>query len=184
LDAQGNRVAATITVNTWYGSGFMAPGTGVILNNEMDDFSIKPGVPNDFELIGDVANAIEPGKRPLSSMSPTFLESDRGVAIVGTPGGSRIITMVMRAAMAWQQGATAQEMVELKRFHHQYLPDSINYEADAFSAETQAELEQMGHTLSLARGPFGNMNVVTWDFATGAVEAATDPRGEGEGRVH
>jgi gamma-glutamyltranspeptidase/glutathione hydrolase len=75
-------------------------------------------------------------------------------------------------------------MVELKRFHHQYLPDSINYEADAFSAETQAELEQMGHTLSLARGPFGNMNVVTWDFATGAVEAATDPRGEGEGRVH
>lgn len=184
LDGQGNRVAATITVNTWYGSAFMAPGTGVVLNNEMDDFSIKRGVPNDFDLIGDVANAIEPGKRPLSSMSPTFLESDRGVAIVGTPGGSRIITMVMRAAMAWQQGATAQEMVELKRFHHQYLPDSINYEADAFSAEIQAELEQMGHTLSLARGPFGNMNVVTWDFATGDVATATDPRGEGEGRVY
>ena len=184
LDKQGNRVAATITVNTWYGSGFMAPGTGMVLNNEMDDFSIKPGVPNDFDLVGDDAKAVAPGKRPLSRMSPSFLESDRGIAIVGTPGGSRIISMVLRSALAWQAGASAQEMVELKRFHHQYLPDEINHEPDAFSADVQAELESMGHKLSVARRPFGNMNVVTWDYATGKVEAATDPRGEGEGRVY
>ncbi len=184
LDAQGNRVAATITVNTWYGSAFMPPGTGVVLNNEMDDFSIKPGVPNDFDLIGAAANEVAPGKRPLSSMSPSFLESDRGVAILGTPGGSRIITMVLRSALLWQQGAAAQDMVELKRFHHQYLPDSISYEPDAISAAAVAELEAMGHELSPARRPFGNMNVVTWDYATGSVEAATDPRGEGEGRVY
>jgi gamma-glutamyltranspeptidase/glutathione hydrolase len=184
LDTDGNRVAATITINTWYGSAFMAPGTGVVLNNEMDDFSVKPGVPNDFELVGNVANAVAAGKRPLSSMSPSFLESDRGVAVVGTPGGSRIITMVLRAALAWHDGASAADMVSLKRFHHQYLPDEISFEPDALSASTQAELERMGHKLSVARRPFGNMNVVTWDYATGAVEAATDPRGEGEGRVY
>ena len=103
---------------------------------------------------------------------------------MGTPGGSRIITMVMRAARQWQQGASAQEMAALKRYHHQYLPDSINFEADAISAAAQVELQSMGHELSASRRPFGNMNVVTWDYATGKVEAATDPRGEGEGRVY
>ena len=184
LDKEGNRVAATITVNTWYGSGYIAPGTGVILNNEMDDFSVKPGVPNEFDLIGDEANAIAPGKRPLSSMTPSFLESDRGVAIVGTPGGSRIITMVLLAALDWQAGASANEMVSMKRFHHQYLPDVVNYEPGAFTDAELAELAAMGHKLSPSSRPFGNMNVVTWDFATGAVESATDPRGEGEGRVY
>ena len=184
IDSDGNRVAATITINTWYGAAFVPPGTGIVLNNEMDDFSIKPGVPNDFELIGNDANAVAAGKRPLSSMSPSFLESNRGVAIVGTPGGSRIITMVLRAALAWQQGASAQDMVELKRFHHQYLPDEISFEPDAISEAAQLELEEMGHNLSVARRPFGNMNVVTWDYATGEVAAATDPRGEGEGRVY
>ncbi|MEJ2138011.1 MAG: gamma-glutamyltransferase [Gammaproteobacteria bacterium] len=184
IDAAGNRVAATITVNTWYGSGFMPPGTGVILNNEMDDFSIKPGVPNEFELIGDEANAVAPGKRPLSSMTPSFLESDRGIAIVGTPGGSRIITMVLLAALEWQQGASAADMVAMKRFHHQYLPDVINYEPGAFSDEEIARLQSLGHSLSLSRRPFGNMNVVTWDYADNKVESATDPRGEGEGRVY
>ena len=105
IDADGNRVAATLTINTWYGSGFMAPGTGIVLNNEMDDFSIKPGVPNEFDLIGDETNSIEPGKRPLSSMTPSFLESDRGVAVVGTPGGSRIITMVLQAALVCRKVA-------------------------------------------------------------------------------
>jgi len=184
IDADGNRVAATITINTWYGAGFMPPGTGVILNNEMDDFSIKPGVPNEFDLIGGDANAVAAGKRPLSSMSPTFLEADRGVAILGTPGGSRIITMVLRSALAWLNGATAQEMVEIKRFHHQYIPDVVNYEAGALSPETKAELESFGHEFSEARRAFGNMNVVTWDYATGEVNVATDPRGEGEGRVY
>lgn len=184
IDKHGNRVAATITVNTWYGSTFVPPDSGVLLNNEMDDFSIKPGVPNDFGLIGAEANAIEPGKRPLSSMSPTFLESDRGIAIVGTPGGSRIITMVLRAALAWQEGATAKEMVSLKRLHHQYVPDVVNYEEGALTAEEITRLQSLGHDLRKTPRPFGNMNVVTWDFESGEVSSATDPRGEGEARVY
>lgn len=162
----------------------MAPGTGIVLNNEMDDFSIKPGVPNEFDLIGDETNSIEPGKRPLSSMTPSFLESDRGVAVVGTPGGSRIITMVLQAALVWQEGGDAADMVTKQRFHHQYLPDVINYEAGALSTAEVEALRAKGHELSESRRPFGNMNVVTWDFASGKVEAATDPRGEGEGRVY
>jgi len=184
LDKDGNRVAATITINTWYGSGFIPPGTGVILNNEMDDFSIKTGVPNNFNLIGDATNEIEPGKRPLSSMTPTFLESERGIAILGTPGGSQIITMILEASLAWHDGATAKEMVSNKRFHHQYLPDIVTYEDGAFTSEEQAKLEEMGHKLELSRRPYGNMNVVTWDFATKSAEAATDPRGESEGQVY
>jgi gamma-glutamyltranspeptidase/glutathione hydrolase len=184
LDKDGNRVAATITINTWYGSGFIPPGTGVILNNEMDDFSIKSGVPNNFNLIGGSANAIEPGKRPLSSMTPTFLESERGIAILGTPGGSQIITMVLEAALAWRDGATAKEMVSRKRFHHQYLPDIVTHEAGAFTPEGQARLEAMGHKLVVSPRPYGNMNVVTWDFASDKVEAVTDPRGESEGQVY
>jgi gamma-glutamyltranspeptidase/glutathione hydrolase len=184
IDADGNRVAATLTINGWYGAGFMPPGTGIILNNEMDDFAIAPGVPNGFDLLGTEANAVGPGRRPLSSMSPTFLESDRGVAILGTPGGSRIITMVLRAAMAWMDGATAQEMVELKRFHHQYYPDSVAYEEGALTEEQVQALTERGHKLRASRRGFGNMNVVTWDFETGKVEAATDPRGKVEGRVY
>jgi gamma-glutamyltranspeptidase/glutathione hydrolase len=184
MDKAGNRVAATITVNTWYGAGFIAPGTGVVLNNEMDDFAVKKGVPNEFGLIGDEANSIAGGKRPLSSMSPSFLESNRGIAIVGTPGGSRIITMVLAAARAWENGASAEEMVAQKRFHHQYLPDVVNYEPGAISVADIEVLQDMGHKLTEARRPFGNMNVVTWDYATNEVRSATDPRGEGEGRVY
>jgi gamma-glutamyltranspeptidase/glutathione hydrolase len=184
IDKEGNRVAATITVNTWYGSGFIPPGTGVLLNNEMDDFAIKKGIPNEFGLLGDEANSIAPEKRPLSSMSPSFLESDRGVAIVGTPGGSRIITMVLHAALAWHDGASAEEMVSQKRFHHQYSPDEINYEPGSISEADIARLTEMGHVLKESRRPYGNMNVVTWDYATNEVQSATDPRGEGEGRVY
>jgi gamma-glutamyltranspeptidase/glutathione hydrolase len=150
----------------------------------MDDFSIKKGVPNEFGLIGDEANAIVAGKRPLSSMSPSFLESDRGMAIIGTPGGSRIITMVLQAALAWERGASAEEMVSQKRFHHQYLPDVVNYESGLLSAADIEKLQTMGHKLAESRRPFGNMNVVTWDYTTNEVRSATDPRGEGEGRVY
>lgn len=184
LDRQGNRVAGTLSINTWYGSGFMAPGTGVLLNNEMDDFTVKQGVPNTFELIGAHANAIAPGKRMLSSMSPTFLESDRGVAILGTPGGSRIITMVLLASLEWIDGASAAEMVALKRFHHQFFPDVVSYEEGALTAEEIKALEERGHRLEVSRRTFGNMNVVTWDYATGKVEAAMDPRSLAAGEVY
>lgn len=184
LDRWGNRVAATITINTWYGSGFIPPGTGVILNNEMDDFAIKPWVPNEFGLVGTSVNAVAPGKRPLSSMAPTFLESERGIAIVGTPGGSRIITMVLNAALAWHAGATAEAMVSGKRYHHQYLPDVVSYEPGAFSEREIASLKAKGHRLSPTQRSFGNMNVVTWDFGSDFVEVATDPRGTDEGEVY
>jgi len=184
LDKDGNRVAGSMSINSWYGSAFMAPGTGVILNNEMDDFAIKPGVANSFGLTGYAANAIEPKKRMLSSMSPTFLEGERGIAILGTPGGSRIISMVLLASMAWMDGASAEEMVSLKRYHHQYLPDEVAFEEGAFTEEEKNALEALGHTLTTSRRVYGNMNVVTWDFETGKVEAASDPRGHGEGRVY
>ena len=184
LDAEGNRVAGTLSINAWYGSGFMPPGTGVLLNNEMDDFSIKPGVPNGFQLVGADANEIQPGKRMLSSMTPTFLESDRGLAILGTPGGSRIISMVLLATLAWIDGADADAMVALPRYHHQYLPDQVMYEEGALSEDVAAELSDRGHQLRKSRRGYGNMQVVAWDYASNEVSAASDPRGVGEGRVY
>ena len=136
LDEDGNRAAVTQTINTLFGSGFVPPGTGVILNNEMDDFSVKRGTPNAFGLVHSHANGIEPGKRMLSSMTPTFLESDRGLAILGTPGGSRIVTMVLLGAMAWMDGADAEGIVGLPRIHHQYIPDSVSFEAGAIRRRT------------------------------------------------
>ena len=184
IDAQGNRVGGTLSINTWYGAAFMPAGTGVVLNNEMDDFTVKAGAANWFELVGARANAVAPGKRMLSSMSPTFLESGRGVAVVGTPGGSRIITMVLLAALEWIDGADAAAMVALKRYHHQYLPDAVAYEEGAFSAAELESLAGRGHKLERSERAFGNMNVVTWDYASGRVQAAMDPRGQVVGQVY
>ncbi len=183
LDAEGNRVAGTLSINTWFGCGYMVPGTGVFLNNEMDDFSIKPGVENVFHLVGAQANSIGPGKRMLSSMTPTFAESDRGLLILGTPGGSRIITMVLLGLLEWMDGADVQAIVSLPRYHHQYLPDLVVHEENAFSAEEVRRLEAMGHKLQKFDRLFGNMQAVTWDYDSGEVEAASDPRNEGGARV-
>jgi len=176
LDADGNRVAGTQSVNGWFGSGFVVAGTGMLLNNEMNDFSIKPGTEDIYRLVGGEANAIAPGKRMLSSMTPTFLESERGVAILGTPGGSRIITMVLLSTLAWLDGADAEEMVSLPRYHHQFLPDEIKFEDGAFSREEVEKLQSMGHTLILMNRRYGNMQAITWDYESGEVEAASDPR--------
>ncbi len=186
MDADGNRVGATQTLNFWYGSGLMAAGTGVLLNNEMDDFSAKPGVPDGFQLVTAAANAIEPRKRMLSSMTPTFIESPRGVAILGTPGGSRIISMVLLGVLAHvDEGASARQIVERRRFHHQYLPDRVVYEAGAFDETTAEALRARGHDLAETRRNYGNLQVVTWDHEDGRVEAASDPRGEvGEAEVY
>ncbi len=182
LDSRGNAVAATQSINFSFGSGFMPADTGVILNNEMDDFSIKPGVPNGYGLIGAEANAIAPHKRMLSSMTPTILKSARGIALLGTPGGSRIITMVFLASLAWIEGGDAAAMVAVPRFHHQYLPDVIEYERGALDAATLAGLERLGHSPREVGRGYGDMHVVTWDTETGAVDAASDPRGIGEVR--
>jgi gamma-glutamyltranspeptidase/glutathione hydrolase len=183
LDADGNRVAVTQSINAWFGCGYMAPGTGVVLNNEMDDFSIKPGVANLFKLVGSEANAIAPGKRMLSSMTPTFVESDSGLLILGTPGGSRIITMVLLGLLDWLDGADAQSVVSLRRYHHQYEPDLVIYEAGAFSKDEVERLTAMGHKLQEFERLYGNMQVVTWNYESGEVEAASDPRNAGGAKV-
>lgn len=183
LDGEGNRVAATLSINYPFGSGFVPPGTGVLLNDEMDDFSAQPGVPNAYGLIGGEANAIAPGKRMLSSMSPTFLESDQGVAILGTPGGSRIITMVLQAILATVEGVPVTEWVARPRIHHQFLPDKVQFEPEALSPEAQADLAARGHSLDPQEQPFGNMQAIFWDKATDTVQAASDPRGIGSAKL-
>ena len=179
IDAQGNRVAATLSINYPFGSGFMVPGTGVLLNDEMDDFSAKPGVPNAYGLVGAEANAIEPGKRMLSSMTPTFLESEDRIAVIGTPGGSRIITMVLLAALEFQQGADAKAMVERPRFHHQYLPDKVFYEPGALDNATVKALQVLGHELKALDEHYGNMQVVIFEKEALRFDAASDSRGIG-----
>ena len=190
LDKEGNRVAATLSINYPFGSGFVVPGTGVLLNDEMDDFSARPGVPNAYGLVGAEANAIEPGKRPLSSMSPTFIENGERLAILGTPGGSRIITMVLLGVLEFMEGGGADEIVRRPRFHHQYLPDSITYENGAFPEDVINELGLMGHIFAKRKGAYGeenpvygNMQVVVWDKVVNSVQAASDPRVTGHAMV-
>lgn len=180
LDQDGNRVAATLSINYPFGSGFMPPGTGVLLNNEMDDFSIRPGTPNVYGLVGTEANAIAPGKRMLSSMTPTFLEDGKRVAILGTPGGSRITTMLLLGTLAFAEGENASRIVNRSRFHHQYLPDVIQYEPDALDSGVLSALRGMGHTLEPKQDVWGNMQAVILDKQTGAVDAASDARGIGQ----
>ncbi len=183
IDRQGNRVAATLSINYLFGSGFIPPGTGVLVNDEMDDFVAKPGVPNTYGLVGGQANAIEPGKRPLSSMTPSFVETPRGVAILGTPGGSRIISMVLLGILEYLHGGDAQAIVDRPRFHHQYLPDEVLYERGAFPQATLDALKKMGYTLRESEDGYGNMQVVVWDREKGTLTAASDPRGIGEALV-
>jgi gamma-glutamyltranspeptidase/glutathione hydrolase len=183
LDEEGNRVAATLSINYPFGSGFVVPGTGVLLNDEMDDFSASPGVPNVYGLVGGEANAIAGGKRMLSSMTPTFVEDDQRVAILGTPGGSRIITMVLLGILEMAHGKGVKAWVERPRFHHQYLPDAIQYEPGAFSDRLIEQLTAMGHDLKPLEHRYGNMQGILWDKEKNEVEAASDPRGVGFARV-
>jgi gamma-glutamyltranspeptidase/glutathione hydrolase len=184
LDAQGNRVAATITINLFFGSGDMVPKTGVLLNDEMDDFSIKPGTPNAFGLVGNAENAIAPNKRPLSSMTPSFIETPAGLMIIGSPGGSYIISMVILGTLDYLDGMSADQIVADPRYHDQYLPDVVEYEKGAFTESEIARLQAMGHKLEEGSRRWGNMQVITWDFASGKVDAASDPRGVGAGLVY
>jgi gamma-glutamyltranspeptidase/glutathione hydrolase len=184
LDLAGNRVAATLSINYPLGSAFMVPGTDVLLNDEMDDFAAKPGAPNAYGLIGAQANAIAPGKRMLSSMSPTFVVGEKGVAVLGTPGGSRIISMVLLGILELAADGGAQSMVERPRFHHQYLPDVLAYEAGTLTEAERDALVALGHNLEAVDPDwYGNMQVVVWNLAAGTVEAASDPRGLGAAAV-
>lgn len=179
LDKEGNRVAGTLSVNTLFGSCFVAEGTGVLFNNEMDDFSAKRNTANYFGLVGAEANAIAPGKRPLSSMTPTFLETADRVGIVGTPGGSRIISMVLLAALDFADGRLPESWVRLRRFHHQYQPDQVQFELYGLTEFEQQRLSGLGHELKEISRRYGNMQAILWDRAESRVYSASDPRGEG-----
>lgn len=182
IDEEGNRVAATMSINTFFGSGFVAGSTGVILNNEMDDFSIGQNIPNFFGLYGTAANKITPGKRPLSSMSPTFLEDEKRVVILGTPGGSRIISMILLAIVNYVDNCQvdALSLVSAPRFHHQYLPDQIEIEPDSFNKLWLSKLSSKGHTIKTAERRWGNMQLIIFDKKTRQSSIANDSRGSAD----
>ena len=183
IDAEGNRVAATLSINYSFGSGVTVPDTGVLLNNQMDDFVSKPNTPNLYGLVGGKANSIEPGKRMLSSMSPSFVDDGQRLAILGTPGGSRIITMITLATLKFLEGADAKTIVSTKRFHHQYIPDTIQFEPRAFDTDLVKQLKARGHHLTPLKRSYGNMQIVIWNYQTNALSAATDPRGIGSAHI-
>ncbi|MGH8173650.1 MAG: gamma-glutamyltransferase [Rhodanobacteraceae bacterium] len=179
MDKDGNIVSATQTVNLEFGSAFVVPGTGFVLNDEMDDFALVAGKPNAFGLLGNERNAAKAGRRPLSSMSPSFVVGPDRIAVLGTPGGSRIITIVLEGILAFINGELPDQIVANRRYHHQYMPDVIAAEKDAFTADEKTGLEVMGHKINEAKSTWdvGFMNVVSWDRKTGKMHAAADPRG-------
>jgi gamma-glutamyltranspeptidase/glutathione hydrolase len=177
IDAEGNFVGATQSVNLAYGSGMIADGTGVLLNDEMDDFALKAATPNAYGVIGYDANAVAPGRRPLSSMSPTFMIGRDHVAVIGAKGGSRIITMVLLGLLGTEQGMSPQQVAAMPRYHHQYLPDRIFAEPGAISPDTQKALEGMGYTVKqdAEAWPF-YLHAVDWDLRTNTLRGGADPR--------
>ncbi len=178
IDAAGNRVAATLTINLLFGSGVVAEGAGVLLNNEMDDFSLRRDLSNAFYLRGGDANAVAPGKRPLSSMAPTFVEDGKGVLVLGAPGGSRIVSQVLLAVLDYVHADTVDlaEIVSAPRYHHQWWPDRVEIEPEGFPGDWRAALESRGHRVEAARRRWGNMQAV-FKPAQGPALSASDPRG-------
>lgn len=183
IDKDGNAVSNTYTINFSYGSGLVADGTGILMNNEMDDFSAKPGVPNAYGLVGGDANAVEAGKRPLSSMTPTIVNKDGKVWLVtGSPGGARIITTVLQVVMNMiDHDMNVAEASTAARIHHQWLPDTLRIES-GISLDTQRALEAKGHTLSLEE-VMGSTQSVMRDPETGFLLGASDPRRAGAATV-
>jgi len=180
IDDAGNRVAATLTINLLFGAGIVAGDTGVLLNNEMDDFTVAEAVPNAFLLQGAQANAIEPRKRPLSSMTPTFVEDARGVLVLGAPGGSRIVSQILLAILDYLHAREidVKRIAALPRYHHQYWPDRIEIEPEGFSAEWREALAQKGHAIHVVKRRWGNLQLV-FKARDGKTAAASDLRGEG-----
>ena len=184
IDADGNRVAATLSLNYYFGSGIVAEGTGVTLNNEMDDFATRPGTGNVWGLTGQQANAIAPGKRPLSSMTPSFIERGDEVVVIGTPGGSRIITMVLLAMLDYlHSDSSVGDWVALPRYHHQYRPDVVQFEPGAIGEDEQFDLESKGYVLQERERSYGNMQAIWMNRRTGEMRAASDPRNQGKAEV-
>jgi gamma-glutamyltranspeptidase/glutathione hydrolase len=180
IDSYGNAVSTTTTINSSYGSKVVVEGAGFLLNNEMDDFSVKPGVPNQFGLTGSEANKIEPGKRMVSSMSPTILLKDnKPYLIIGSPGGSTISTIVLQVLMnAVDFGMDIQQAIDMPRIHHQWLPDRIDYEKFGLSADVLSSLKLMGHIIG-EEIILGRVEGILADYNQNIFYGATDPRGYG-----
>ncbi|MGV3724784.1 MAG: gamma-glutamyltransferase, partial [Actinomycetota bacterium] len=178
VDAQGNAVSNTYTLNTAFGSGVTADGTGILLNNEMDDFTSKVGVPNAFGLIQGEANAIAPGKRPLSSMTPTLVLKDGKLfLVVGSPGGPTIINTVLQVIVnVVDHGMNVRQAVAEPRIHHQWLPDAIQSELYGLSADVADALRAKGHHLADRLGYMGDAQSIMIDPRTGYRLGASDPR--------
>jgi gamma-glutamyltranspeptidase/glutathione hydrolase len=179
MDKEGNMVAATLSINYGFGSGYVSPSTGILMNDEMDDFATQVGKPNAYGLVQGKANAVAPHKRMLSSMSPTFILGEDRTFIVGTPGGSRIISMVLLAGLEYMQGGSdVSAWINKPRFHHQYLPDVVQHEQGAFSPQLLKQLQAKGHKFKQIHN-YGNMHAIMWDTTNGKVFGASDKRGEG-----
>jgi len=181
IDAEGNMVSATLSINYGFGSGYVSPSTGILLNDEMDDFATRPGKPNAYGLVQGKANAVAPGKRMLSSMTPTFVIGPNRTYITGTPGGSRIISMVLLSSLGFMLDEQSSELwVNTPRFHHQFLPDVVQHEKGAFSPEAATELQKRGHKLKPMNRLYGNMQTILWHRKSGTLTGTSDHRGEGK----
>ncbi len=178
VDAEGAAASMTVTLNAYFGAAVVAPGTGFLLNDEMDDFSAKPGIPNQFGLVGAEANAVAPGKRPLSSMTPTILtRDDRVWMVVGSPGGSKIISTVYQVICnVVDLGMDIQAAVSWPRTHHQWLPNRLRAEPDALSADVARALEERGHELDIRAEPWSRADAILV-ADDGRLEGGADPRG-------
>jgi gamma-glutamyltranspeptidase/glutathione hydrolase len=176
VDGAGNAVSVTYTLNGNFGAGVVAPGTGFLLNDEMDDFAVKPGAANLFGLVQGEANRIQPGKRPLSSMAPTLVEKDgRPMFVLGSPGGPRITTAVLETILNLVDfGMSPEQAVAAPRYHHQYLPDTLFYEKDGFSAEALSALAAMGYALK-EQAPWGAVELIAIQ-PDGKLTGVNDPR--------
>ncbi|MAT40279.1 MAG: gamma-glutamyltransferase [Ectothiorhodospiraceae bacterium] len=179
-DKFGNVVSVTTTINSTLGSKLVVDGAGFLLNNEMDDFSIKPGIPNQYGLVEGDANAIEPGKRMLSSMTPTVvLRNEKPVMVAGSPGGPTIITAVLQVILnILEHNMLASDAAAAKRIHHQWVPDQIRYESGALTANTQQSLQEKGHILREV-SEMGRIDLIVLDPVTGMKYGCSDPRGYG-----
>ncbi|HAS44288.1 MAG TPA: gamma-glutamyltransferase, partial [Microscillaceae bacterium] len=178
VDKKGNAVSITTTLNSGFGSKVMVAGAGFLLNNEMDDFSAKPGAPNIYGLVGAEANAIAPGKRMLSSMTPTIVEKDGKLKmVVGTPGGSTITTSVFQVILnVIEHDMTMYEAVNAPRFHHQWLPDEVFVENKALSQSTRQTLRKLGYSIR-PRPPIGKVDAILV-LPNGSLEGGADQRGD------